>query len=93
MSLWGLEISDISSSSLLGVCVVLILLGRLVPRSTYKDKADETERWRLAYEMEREARAAAEAQTQELLERTKAIHDNLSVKRGDLQPQGSDAES
>jgi hypothetical protein len=91
MSLWGLEISDISSSSLLGVCVILILLGRLVPRSTYKDKADETERWRSAYEMEREARAAAEAQTQELLERTKAIHDNLSVKRGDLQ--GSDAES
>jgi len=82
MTIWGLEFADVSASVILGFCVILILTGRLIPRTTHQEKVNEAERWRSAYEVEREARSAAEAQTQELIERTRSIHDNLHVKQG-----------
>lgn len=75
----GIPVSSLSSSALLGLVVLLILLGRLVPRSSLRDKAAEADRWRLAYEAEREARALAVAQTTELLELAKTTHAVISA--------------
>lgn len=59
---------------LLGIGILLILVGRLVPRVYLVDKAAESERWRAAYEAEREARMTSDAQTAELLEMARAAH-------------------
>lgn len=64
----GIPFTTLSASALLGVTVLLLLLGRLVPRSVLKDKIEEAERWRQAYESERTARGISDAQTNELLE-------------------------
>ena len=74
MMLEGIPIVDLSAQTILAVGVILILLGRIVPRSVLNDKAAETERWRIAYESERSARALADAQTQELLTLAKTTH-------------------
>jgi len=70
----GIHVIDLTPSVLLGVTVLLLLTGRLIPRVTLNDKAAESERWREAYEKEREARAASDAQTQELLEVAHLTH-------------------
>jgi hypothetical protein len=69
-----LSLTTISSAGLLGIAVILILTGRLIPRATFRDKQDEAERWRRAYEAERTARGIADAQTNELLEVAKTTH-------------------
>lgn len=84
MSFGGISFTDLTSSTLLAGVIVLILLGRLVPRSILQDKIQERDRWREAYESEREARAAAEAQTQELIDRTRHLHDSLSVNHSEM---------
>lgn len=66
--LTDLSIADLSSSALLGLTVLMILTGRLVPRRVLKDKTEEAERWRKAYEAERTARGIVDAQRDELLE-------------------------
>jgi len=91
----GIHVIDLTPSVLLGVTVLLLLTGRLIPRTTLTDKAAESERWRLAYEKEREARAASDAQTQELLEvahLTHAIIDawTTEVRRPNHIPGGAD---
>lgn len=72
--LYGIPVADLTAPSLLGICVLLVFFGRLVPRSVLKDKADESEKWRLAYEAERNARTLSDAQTTELLETAKTTH-------------------
>lgn len=67
----GLPLVGLTAPALLGIAILLLLLGRIVPRSTLQDKAAEAERWRQAYETEREARALSNRQTIELLEVTK----------------------
>lgn len=70
--IWGIEAKDLSVSVLLALTVMMILTGVILPRWVYKQKADESERWRLAFETEREARATSDAQTSALLEGQKA---------------------
>ena len=65
---------DLTPAALLAVAVILVLTGRIVSRAVYKDKADESERWRMAYEAEREARSVSDAQTAELLEVARTTH-------------------
>lgn len=60
--------TDSLAWALVGVGVLFIITGLLVPRYLYKEKAREAERWRQAYELEREARTAAVEQTSDLLE-------------------------
>lgn len=67
----GIPLLGLTAPALLGFAVLLLLLGRIVPRSTLTDKSEESERWRQAYETEREARALSNQQTIELLEVTK----------------------
>lgn len=77
MTLWGIPLTVLTPSALLGIVVLMILLGKLVPRIFYKDKVDEAEKWRLAYEAEREARTISDAQTAQLLELAKTTHSIL----------------
>jgi hypothetical protein len=70
----GISIGNWTAGSLLGLAIFLILIGRLVPKSQL-DKAEEAaEKWRLAYEAEKEAHALSEAQTSELLELAKTTN-------------------
>lgn len=64
----GIPILDLTPAALLGITVVLLLTGRIVPRAILQDKIEEAGQWRTAYEKEREARATADRQTAELLE-------------------------
>lgn len=70
----GIPLVDLTPSVLLGITVLLLLMGRIIPRATLSDKALEAERWREAYEKEREARNTSDAQTAELLEVAHLTH-------------------
>lgn len=87
----GISIIGLTPAGLLLITVLMILTGRLVPRATYLEKVKEAEQWRAAYELERTAHSASDAQTRELLELAKtgtkvleAVHTNSEiVKSGD----------
>lgn len=78
----GLPVVGLTAPALLGIAVLLLLLGKIVPRATLTDKAEESERWRHAYEAEREARATSDAQTVELLELAKTTHNIIVTMFG-----------
>lgn len=64
----GVAATDIGLGTLVGIFFLLMFFGRIKPKSDV-DRADAAaEKWRQAYETEREARATADAQTAELLE-------------------------
>jgi hypothetical protein len=71
----GISFVDLTAPSLLGITVLLFLLGRIIPRQTLLDQKKETDTWREAYFVERDARAAADAQTKELLELSKTTNE------------------
>lgn len=68
----GISIAALTPAGLLLVTVLMILTGRLVPRSTHQDAKKEADQWHQAYELERVARNTADAQNRELLEVAKA---------------------
>lgn len=70
----GIPFADLTAPTLLGIAVLMLLSGRLFSKAAWQDKADEAERWRKAYEAERESRVTADAQTAELLELAKTTH-------------------
>lgn len=45
MLLDGIPIYTLTPSALLGICVVMILTGRLVPRRTYDDQVERANQW------------------------------------------------
>jgi len=78
----GMPLADLTAPTLLGVAVLLLLFGKLVPRATLMDKKEEAQRWREAYEKEREARALSEAQSAELLELSKTTYNVIVAMFG-----------
>lgn len=70
----GIPLENLSAKVLLGIAVLMILMGLLVPRRTYNDKVKESERWRLAFETSEKARAESDKQATELLEVAKTDH-------------------
>lgn len=70
----GIPVGDLTAPGLLGLAVLMVLAGFLVPRYLYNEKKEEAEKWRQAYEAERKARATSDAQTAELLELAKTTH-------------------
>lgn len=70
----GIPLTSLTASSLVGIFVLLVFLGGLVPWRVYKAKEAEAEKWRKAWETEREARVTSDAQTRELLELAKTTH-------------------
>jgi hypothetical protein len=75
----GIPISAIGPSALVSIFVLAILLRKLVPSPTYKEKCQESERWRLAYEAERTGRILSDKQTSELLELAKTTHNYVAA--------------
>lgn len=74
MDLGNIGILDFTPSVLLGVAILLILTGRLIPRF-FLDRADcDAERWKKAYETAEEARRTSDAQVIELLEMSRTAH-------------------
>lgn len=63
----GIPIAELTERGVLLIVVLLILTGRLVPRSSLKDERQDTERWRVAHEVSETARAAQSEQIRELL--------------------------
>lgn len=78
----GIPISDLTAPTLLGIAVLMLLLGWIVPRSYLKQVTAESEKWRLAYEAQRERSDVSVAQTAELLELAKASHSVLVAMFG-----------
>lgn len=70
----GIPVKDLTAPTLLGLAVIFILLGMLVPRYIYNEKKEECEKWRLAFEAERKARETSDKQTAELLELAKTTN-------------------
>jgi len=64
----GIPVEILTPGALLGLFVLLVFTGRITTRASLTDKNQEIERWRQAYEFEREAHAAADAQVGELLD-------------------------
>lgn len=84
----GISIIGLTPAGLLLLVVLMVLTGRLVPRSMYQEKKSEADRWHAAYELERTARLASDSQTRELLELAKtgtkvleAVHSNSEMKK------------
>ena len=67
----SIPLVGLSAPAMIGVLIMMLFTGKLWTNSAYQEKKEEAERWRLAYEAEREARQASDSQTIELLEVTK----------------------
>lgn len=66
--LFGFNPTNLGAAGLLVLVVLLILTGRLVPRSTLLDMRDERDTWRSAHAESEAARQAEREQVTELLE-------------------------
>lgn len=75
----GFPLVGLTAPALCGIFVLLVFTGLLVPRRTYKDKCAESDRWRMTFETEREARMTSDKQTSELLEGQKSSHAVLTA--------------
>lgn len=78
----GIPIAQLTPGVLLGIAVLLVFIGRLVPRNIYQDKVKECDKWQKAFEIEREGRITAAAQTKELLELARANNDIVEAAFG-----------
>lgn len=68
MDLTNIHLLDLTPAALLGLVVLLLLLGRLVPRRTVDDAVRQMEYWREAHSNSEKARTAQKEQADELLE-------------------------
>lgn len=71
MSIEGIPLIGLSAPAILSVVVMMILTGRLVPKSFYEAKENEVKEWREAYNLEKEANAQDRQAATELLEVSK----------------------
>jgi hypothetical protein len=70
----GIPVAALTPSALLGIFVLMLFFGKIVPRAILQDKIEECNNWRQTAEAEREARATSDAQTRELLELAKTTN-------------------
>lgn len=61
-------LGDLGPTALLGITILLILTGRLVTRGALRDKQDEADRWRHAWELSEQARREERRQTEQMLD-------------------------
>jgi hypothetical protein len=66
--IFGLSVSQAGPTALLALVVLLVLTGRLVPRSTLEDAHQERDTWRAAHVESEKARREEREQTEALLE-------------------------
>lgn len=87
----GIPVAALGPSALLGIAILLLLTGRLVPKATLDAKNEEVRIWRETAEKEREGRATSDAQTRELLELAKTtnkIVEAIAVASGRVRESG-----
>ena len=74
-----IPITGLTAPGILGLAVILLLTGYIVPRKYLVDKETEILRWKKAYETEREARIVSDSQTGQLLVAIEANRDLMSA--------------
>ena len=91
----GFTPTDLGLAGLMGLVVLLILTGRLVPRSTLLDMREERDTWRAAHVSSEAARLAEREQVTELLELSRtASHVLTSLPtKGEVTAHGVDMAS
>ena len=75
---FGLSVAEAGPTAILTLVVLLVLTGRLVPRSTLTDMRDERDMWREAHAKSEAAREQERDQTDELLEMARLGNQLLS---------------
>lgn len=70
----GIPVEQLTAPALCGIAVLMVFLGFLVPKRFYREKVEESQRWQLAFEVQRDRADKSDAQTAELLEVTKTTH-------------------
>lgn len=78
----GIPLDKLTAPFLLLLAVLMVFLGLLVPRWTYKRLERERDNWKLAFENEQAARLASDKQTAELLELAKTSNNVLQAMFG-----------
>lgn len=73
---------NLTPASLLGLVVIMLLLGKIVPRSALDDKQLEADRWHQAYEAEKASRILAEDRNAQVLEVAKTSNAVLDATFG-----------
>lgn len=66
--LLGIAPGTLGASGLVAIIVVLVLTGRLLPRSTFSEMRRDRDMWRAAYAESEAARREERAQANEMLE-------------------------
>lgn len=64
----GIGVGSLGAGGLLAIVILMILTGRLVPRSTLEDMKQERDTWRAAFQESEQARHLAQEHSGELLE-------------------------
>lgn len=68
MVIFGVPVAGLTAPVLLGIGILLILTGRLVPRRTYDDALRDRDRWQAAHSVSEEARLTQTRQLDAVLE-------------------------
>lgn len=64
----GVPILELTPSVLLGIVILMVLTGRLVPRRTFQDMKEDRDGWRAAHRVSEEARVEISKQLDVALE-------------------------
>lgn len=73
MTIGGFTIADLAPATLLGLAVVFVLLGWLVPKATVKDLKEDRDTWKQAFYTERDLRIKSDEQSEKMLEGNKTM--------------------
>lgn len=83
----GLNWSDIGSGALVAAFVLLILTGRIVPRSTMDAQVQV---WKDAYELEKAGRVISDEQVRQLTETLSTTDDVIRALRSTAAPENEE---
>jgi hypothetical protein len=68
----GIPVGTLTPAALLGIIILFIAMGRLVPRRTMDDVIKDRTEWREAHRVSEQARLELQQQVNELLEHSRA---------------------
>lgn len=83
MSDLGVSLDNLTPAALLGLAVLLLLMGRLIPRRTYDDLKTDRDHWQQAHADSEKARAEMAAVLEDLLETSRTTEALLQSLRQD----------
>lgn len=73
--IYSIPLAGLTAPALLGIAIVLILSGRLIPRRTYDDLREDRDRWQRAFTVSEEARLSQSKQLDAAMEVGKTVTD------------------